>query len=108
MNEKNVPKRYKNIFTLPLINKSQELVDIICSANNCYPKDADEYKRRKNLQQDALDIVEHILQRLQFMLEVLEHINPNKMQKIVELCVDETKLIKGWRTSDKSRFADLP
>lgn len=106
MNEKNVPKRWKFIFTFPLIKKGQKLVDMIAAANAIFPKNEHEYQLRKDYQQQGLIIIDQILQELQFMLDMLS-INPDKMQTIVELCIKETKLLKSWRTSDKSRFGNL-
>ena len=79
---------------------------MVTAANAVYPKDAHEYELRRDYQLQALITVDQILQDLQFMLSMLS-INPDKLQPLTELCVNETKLLKSWRTSDKARFAKL-
>lgn len=105
MNEKNIPKRWRPIFTFPMVEKVIALIDNIVAANSIYPVDKHEVMMRRDYQTQAIIIVEQILQLLQFLLSTLE-INPDKLQPVVELLIKESSLLRGWRKSDNAKFKD--
>lgn len=105
MNEKNIPKRWRPVFTFPMVEKVISLIDNIVAANSIYPINEHEAVMRRDYQTRAIITVEQILQLLQFLLSTLET-NPDKLQPIVELLVKESNLLRGWRKSDNAKFKE--
>lgn len=99
MNEKVVPKRWRPVFTFPMIDKVIKLFDYITAANTIYPQNLREAELRRDYQTQAIIVVEQILQLLQYMLTTLP-INPDKFQPVTELLVKEAALLRGWRKAD--------
>ena len=99
MNDKVVPKRWRPVFTFPMVEKVIKLFDYITAANTIYPQSLREAERRRDYQTQAIITVEQILQLLQYMLTTLS-INPDKFQPVTELLVKEAALLRGWRKSD--------
>ena len=101
MNEKIVPKRWRPVFTFPMIEKVIQLVDCITAANTIYPQNLHEFELRRDSQTEAIITVEQILQMLQFMMTTLQ-VDPNKFQPVTELLMKEGALLRGWRKSDNA------
>ena len=99
MNEKIVPKRWRPIFTFPMIERVNRLMDNITAANTIYPQNLREAEARRDYQTAAIITVEQIFQLLQFMLDTLS-VNPDKFQPITEMLVKESALLRGWRKAD--------
>ena len=99
MNEKIVPKRWRPVFTFPMVEKIIKLIDYITAANTIYPKNLREAERRRDYQTQAIIVLEQIIQLLQYMLTTLP-VNPDKFQLVTELLVKEAALLRGWRKSD--------
>ena len=99
MNEKIVPKRWRPVFTFPMIEKIIKMVDYITAANTIYPQPLREAERRRDYQTQAIITVEQIVQLLQYMLTTLP-INPDKFQPVTELLTREAALLRGWRKAD--------
>lgn len=99
MNEKIVPKRWRPIFTFPMIERVNRLMDNITAANTIYPQNLREAEIRRDYQTAAIITVEQIFQLLQFMLDTLS-VNPDKFQPITEMLVKESALLRGWRKAD--------
>ena len=94
MNEKIVPKRWRPVFTFPMIEKIIKMVDYITAANTIYPQSLREAERRRDYQTQAIITVEQIVQLLQYMLTTLP-INPDKFQPVTELLTREAALLRG-------------
>lgn len=103
MNEKNVPKRWRPVFTFPMIEKLTELIDVIIAANTIYPQSFHEAEMRRDYQTKAIIVLEQIQQELIFLLSTLP-VDPDKLQPIEELILKELALVKGWRKSDYSKI----
>ena len=99
MNDSIVPKRWRPVFTFPIIEKVIALIDNITAANTIYPQNMHEYEMRRDYQTKAIINVEQIIQLLQFMLSTLP-INADKFQPITELLMKEGALLRGWRKAD--------
>ena len=61
MNEKIVPKRWRPVFTFPMVDKVIKLFDYITAANTIYPQNLREAERRRDYQTQAIIVVEHHL-----------------------------------------------
>lgn len=99
MNDKVVPKRWRPVFTFPMIEKLIGLIDYITAANTIYPQNLHEVEMRRDYQTKSIITVEQILQLLQYMISTLE-VDPNKFKPAVELLMKEAALLRGWRKSD--------
>ena len=104
MNEKIVPKRWRPVFTFPMVEKIIKLIDYITAANTIYPQNLREAERRRDYQTQAIITVEQILQLLQYILNTLP-VNPDKFQPVTELLLKEGSLLRGWRKSDNKFIA---
>lgn len=101
MCDKNVPKSYRYVYAIPIIHLTQDLRRAIVSANTVFPNNEHDLQRRKDLQQDAININETIIQALQDMLEVLTNIDVDKLDRVGDLLIQESALLKAWRKSSK-------
>ena len=99
MNDNIVPKRWRPVFTFPIIEKVIALIDNITAANTIYPQNMREYEMRREYQTKAIITVEKIIQLLQFMLTTLP-ICADKFQPVTELLMKEGALLRGWRKAD--------
>lgn len=99
MNEKIVPKRWRPVFTFPMVEKLIRLFDCITAANTIYPQSLREAERRRDYQTQAIITVEQILQLLQYMLTTLP-VEADKFQPVTELLLREASLLRGWRKAD--------
>lgn len=99
MNDSIVPKRWRPVFTFPIIEKVITLIDNITAANTIYPQSMHEYEMRRDYQTKAIITVEQIIQLLQFMLSTLP-VSADKFQPVTELLMKEGALLRGWRKAD--------
>ena len=99
MNDNIVPKRWRPVFTFPIIEKVIALIDNITATNTIYPQNMREYEMRREYQTKAIITVEQIIQLLQFMLTTLP-ICADKFQPVTELLMKEGALLRGWRKAD--------
>lgn len=99
MNDNIVPKRWRPVFTFPMVEKVITLIDMITAANTIYPQNMHEYEMRRDYQTQAIITVEQIVQLLQFMMTTLS-VNPDKFQPVTELLMKESSLLRGWRKAD--------
>lgn len=99
MNDDIVPKRWRPVFTFPIIEKVIALIDNITAANTIYPQSMHEYEMRRDYQNKAIITVEQIIQLLQFMLSTLP-VSADKFKPVTELLMKEGALLRGWRKAD--------
>ena len=96
MNDDIVPKRWRPVFTFPIIEKVIALIDNITAANTIYPQSMHEYEMRRDYQNKAIITVEQIIQLLQFMLSTLP-VSADRFKPVTELLMKEGALLRGWR-----------
>lgn len=114
MREKNVPKRWRSIYTYPIINLSQAQIDLIVDANNIFAFKPEQVEERKAKQQICINYCDRIFERLQAMMvdlwwDVLHRPDDDadkiRIQKFIDnmgkLLVVEEDRLKGWRRSTK-------
>ena len=99
MNDDIVPKRWRPVFTFPIIEKVIALIDTITAANTIYPQSMHEYEMRRDYQNKAIITVEQIIQLLQFMLSTLP-VSADRFKPVTELLMKEGALLRGWRKAD--------
>jgi hypothetical protein len=101
MNEKNVPKKYRYVYAIPILNSIRRLQRQIVEAYTTYPTTPERLAKRKALQQDAINTNEVIIQEIQRMILVLSQIDANKLDDIGNRLMRESALLRGWRKSAK-------
>ncbi len=97
MNEKVFPKRYRFIYSIPMIDLCRELVKNANAYYDCVGEDNDEsflYKRKKTALMNMYDCCENILAEMQDARERL-HIKMSVRERVVGLIVDEEELIQN-------------
>ena len=95
MNEKVFPKRYRFVYSIPMIDLCRELVKNANTYYNCVGEDDNEaflYKRKRKALMNMYDRCEDILAEMQDARERL-HIKMSVREQVVGLIVDEENLI---------------
>lgn len=95
MNEKVFPKRYRFVYSIPMIDLCRELVKNANTYYNCVGEDDNEaflYKRKKKALMNMYDRCEDILAEMQDARDRL-HIKMSVREQVVGLIVDEENLI---------------
>ena len=106
MDEKNVPKRYRFVYAMPLIEEGQKLVDNIVDANTIYPTTNEEVIERRKYQTKANANCEKIFQKLQ-SLRRHRQIDSGLLKEIVGMVVAEKGYITAWKKSDNQRYKEI-
>ena len=94
MNENNIPKKYRFVHTMLIIEHGQQLVNDVVDANTIYVKTNEDAIDRRRYQQKASGECEKILQKLQNLRRVRER------RKLKEL---KAKMNEGKITFDEVR-----
>ena len=117
MNEKIIPKRWRPVFTFPLVSMLIKLINNITAANTIYPQkpktnakaEWEAYLqgalKRREYQTEAVITVEQIFQHLQYILTTLP-VDANKFRPVTQLLVKEAQLLRGWRKADYKFIKD--
>lgn len=100
MNEKNVPKKYRYVYAIPILNTIRKMQNHIVAANTIYPVNEKELERRREEQQRAINACEVIIQELQRMVLVLP-IDVDKLDSVGERLIGESALLRKWRKASK-------
>lgn len=106
MKEEIIPKKYRFIYAIPIIQTAQELVDNIVDANTIYVKSNEDAIERRKYQQRASGDCEKLLQKLQSLRRVRK-ISGNKMEEITGMIISEKGYITAWRKSDNKRYREM-
>lgn len=100
MNENNVPKRWRPVFTFSGIDLARRLMEEVTAANTIYPTNTDELAQRRLHQTEAIVVCEQIVQHLQWLVDTLP-VKVVSMEVMVELLNKEVALLKAWRKTNK-------
>lgn len=101
VNEKYVPKKWRLLLGVNIINKINELVDNISFANSIYPQNEQELQLRKNFQTKAIANC-YQLQNLIIALEnILDTVKIKNLDKIIDLLCVERNLLFAWKKANK-------
>ena len=103
MNEKYVPKRWRLIVGVDLIQKVDELNDNVIAANTIDATDETTLERRKELQLRATANCYQIDRKLQRMARAIPTATPSSMHDILEHLTNEVDYLRDWRKHDKIR-----
>lgn len=103
MNEKVFPKRYRFVYSIPMIDLCRELIRNANTYYDCVGEDNDEsflYNRKKVALMNMYDCCEDILAEMQDARERL-HIKMSVRKRVVGLIVDEEELIQNLLESEE-------
>jgi len=110
MKEKNIPKKWRLIIGMPIVQKVDELLDNLHYANSIYiTKDSDksEYLLRVKYQTLAICNCWQLHNKIVKMIECVQSVKIENLEKIAELLTNAETLIKKWKKNDKERFSKL-
>ena len=96
MNEKIIPKRYRYVYSIPMIDICRKLIENANTYCNCAGEDDQEfflYKRKKEALYNMRDCCYNLLAELQSAREQF-YIKMSFREKVVGLIVDEERLIE--------------
>ena len=100
MSDKNVPKKYRFVFAIPMTELLKDLMYNVTAANTIYPINEHEVQMRRDFQTMAIANCEQIFQMMEYMVDTLP-IDVNKLKQAIELTMKETALLKSWRKTNK-------
>lgn len=104
MKDKNIPKKYRLMLAVPMIEKVDELVDNLVYANSIIPTNSMEYEQRLLHQNNAIANCRQIHNKLFRMVMCVDSIKVEKLEQIAELLESTDNLIRAWKKSDKQRY----
>ena len=106
MNENNIPKKYRFVYTMPIIAEGQSLVNNVVNANTIFVKTNEEVIDRRHYQNEANANCEKILQQLQ-SLRTVRGANSEQLKIIVGMVIAEKGYITAWKKSDNQRYKEM-
>ena len=101
--EKFVPKKYRLLIGVPIINKVDELVDNITFANSIYPTNEFEFQQRKEYQVKAIANCFQLQNYIVKLEKTIDSVTISSLESIIELLCVELNLLKAWKKSDAVR-----
>jgi len=107
MSDKNVPKKYRLVVGVSIVQKVDELVDNLNFANCIYPQTREDFVKRAEYQQLAMTNIWQLHNKIVRMIECIDTVKIEKMTRIIELLTSELPLIKAWMKSDKEKMKKL-
>lgn len=104
MRDKNIPKKWRLIIGLPIVQKVDELLDNLHYANTIYPTNKMEYEMRSKYQTLAVCNCWQLHNKIVKMIECVQSVKIENLEKIAELLTNTEVLIKKWKKNDKERY----
>lgn len=101
MNERIVPKKYRYVYGIPIINHAHRLMDYISAEMTLYPTSEELVERKKNIWQDAIICCEQIIRKIQTMIYDLPTADPYKFENVGKLLIEESKILRECRKNTK-------
>lgn len=101
MNEKRLPKKWRNNIGNRLISTVDSMMDNIIAANSIFPTDEDLLKKRSIYQAYANNNCFQIQNQLIRMYNCVPTVTLKSLSGIIKLLHHEKNLIKNWKKSNK-------
>lgn len=101
--EKFIPKKYRLLIGVPIINKVDELVDNITFANSIFPTNETEIEQRKEYQVKAIANCFQLQNYIVKLEKTVDSVTISSLDKIIDLLCVELNLLKAWKKSDLTR-----
>ena len=109
MNEKVIPKRYRYVYSIPIIDLCRELMKNAIIYYNCNGEDDKTfflYNRKKEALYNMRDCCDGILSELQSAKEHL-YIKMSARERVVGLIVDEERLIESLLENEEESHTNF-
>lgn len=109
MNEKAIPKRYRFVYSIPMIDICRDLMKNANTYYNCVGEDDDHfhlYERKRTALENMLDCCSNLLSELQSAREQF-YIKMSVRELVVGLIVDEEELIKFLLEDEKEKHINF-
>ena len=103
MREENVPKRYRFVYTMPILACETIMRIYMTQANSIFPTNDEQVEDRKRLAQKSINFCEVVIRLLQDMVFALDSPDKtiDKLDKIGEMLLRESELLRAWKKSTK-------
>lgn len=101
--EKFVPKKYRLLIGVPLINKADEMVDNITFANSIKAETEQGLELRKTKQSEAIANCFQLQNLIVKLENTVETVTIDSLDEIITLLCEELKLLISWRNAEKIR-----
>ena len=101
--EKFIPKKYRLLIGVPIINKVDELVDNITFANSIFPTNETKNKKKKEYQVKAIANCFQLQNYIVKLEKTVDSVTISSLDKIIDLLCVELNLLKAWKKSDSTR-----
>ena len=105
-NEKQFPKRDRWLLTSEIVHEALNVYRHVRKGNKIRVETADDYKRRRRHQKQALEAVDCLLGLIALAAGVLPLEN-TRLERWTGLCLEAEKLIVGWQRSDAQTHGHL-
>lgn len=109
MNEKVIPKKYRYVYAIPMIDICRDLIKNANTYYNCLGEDDESsylYNRKRNALQNMRDCCDDILAEIQSAREQF-HIKMSVRERVVGLIVDEEELIEDLLIYEEERHSNF-
>lgn len=104
--EKYVPKKYRLLIGIPIVNKVDEMVDNITFANSIFPTKENfkiEMQERKQYQVKAIANCFQLQNLIVKLEKTIDSVTIESLNEIINLLCVELSLLKAWKKSDATR-----
>ena len=106
-NKKVFAEEYQTALTNDIIHTAKEIYIKCWTANNIkVGKEADKWKKRKELQEDAANECNNLLALMQ-MAKPLFHLKSKRVEYWAAKTLKVRQLIRDWKESDQRRYGNL-
>lgn len=102
-NEKRFPKRYRWCMTAKIVNEAQDLLRKLTFANSLRADCAEDWQRRRSMQQEAMAHSFCLLTEVNLAFEFFG-LPENEIRHWTGLIAEVQRLLKTWQKSDAARF----
>jgi len=109
MNEKVIPKKYRYVYSIPMIDICRDLIKNANSYYNCMGEDDESFhlfERKRTALENILDRCDDLLSEMQSARERF-HIKMSTRERVVGLIVDESRLIEKLLNSEKEKHENF-
>lgn len=106
--DKFIPKKYRLLLGIPLINKADEMVDNITFANSIKAETEKGLELRKTRQSEAIANCFQLQNLIVKLEKTVETVTIDSLDEIITLLCEELKLLIAWRNSERIRDITTP
>lgn len=97
-NEKNCPKKKRNLFTDKMAHYCEMIFDNIRFAQYCFPTNEEKLKQRKSYIKNAINGCIGLFQHFQYIDDVLKNSNGIDLDRLEPILIDIENLTKSLQT----------